>query len=162
MIVSSSFSFEPELKEYFDMTTSKTHFISALMTRVLFVQESIDDCLQEDSCCFADPLPSVSILFLKNDWEPTLGKCSLSLNPFAWVFSGVISYASMFISLLQALHLDTCRLFPTFCNHGLYSSFSSHMSWKLVLHFTFNNILNWKRKVSQSYLPNIKKLPTRK
>ena len=35
-----SFLFELELKEYFDMTISKTHIIFALMTKVLFVKES--------------------------------------------------------------------------------------------------------------------------
>ena len=37
--------------------------------RVLFVQESIEDCLQEDSDYFADAFPSAALLFLKNDWE---------------------------------------------------------------------------------------------
>ena len=50
------------------MTTSKAHIISALMTTAIFVQESIEDCLQENSGCFADALPSAS-LFLKNDWQ---------------------------------------------------------------------------------------------
>ena len=40
--------------------------MSALMTRVLFVQESIENCLQENSGCFADGLPSAALLFLKN------------------------------------------------------------------------------------------------
>lgn len=62
----SSFLFELKLKEYLDMTTSKAHIISALMTTAIFVQESIEDCLQENSGCFADALPSAS-LFLKND-----------------------------------------------------------------------------------------------
>ena len=61
------FFFEFKLKEYFDMTTCKTHIILALMTRVLFVQESIEDCLQEYSGSFADAIVSAVLLFLKND-----------------------------------------------------------------------------------------------
>ena len=76
MAANSSFLLELELKEYLYMTTSKSHIISEVMTRVLFVQGSIEDCLLEDSGCFADALPSVAWLFLKNDWEPTLGKRS--------------------------------------------------------------------------------------
>ena len=48
------------------MTTSKSHIISELL-RVLIVQGSIEDCLREDSGCFAVALPSVALLLLKND-----------------------------------------------------------------------------------------------
>ena len=48
------------------MTTSKTHIILTLMARILFVQESIKDCLQENSDRFTDALPSAALLFLKN------------------------------------------------------------------------------------------------
>ena len=67
MAANISFLFEPELKEHFNMTISKVHIISALIMRVLFVQESIEDCLQEDSDYFADVFPSAALLFLKND-----------------------------------------------------------------------------------------------
>ena len=80
--------------------------------RVLFVQESIEDCLQGD-------------------------------------------FFAIFSPLTQALNLAIYELFSLFCNHGLNSSFSSHMSGKLVLYFTFNIILNWKKVVSQSYSPNM-------
>ena len=76
MAANSSFLLELELKEYLDMTTSKSHIISEVMTRVLFVQGAIKDCFLEDSGCFADALSSVALLFLKNDWELTLGKHS--------------------------------------------------------------------------------------
>ena len=56
MVANSSFLFELELNKCLDMTTSKAHIISTLITRVLFVQESIKDCLQEDSGCLADVL----------------------------------------------------------------------------------------------------------
>ena len=66
MAANSSFLFDLELKEYFHMTTSKSHIISELI-RVLIVQGSIEDCLQEDSGCFAVALSSVALLLLKND-----------------------------------------------------------------------------------------------
>ena len=67
MVPNCSFLFELELNEYFDITTYKAHIISVLMTRVIFVPESIADCLQENSGCFTDAFPSAALLFLKND-----------------------------------------------------------------------------------------------
>ena len=110
------------------MTTCKTHIILALMTRVLFVQESIEDCLQEYSGSFADAIVSAVLLFLKNDWETTFGKCSLCFDPFTWVFWAVKQCAT-----INTFYLVICWLFSTFCNQGLSSSFFSHMSWKFYM-----------------------------
>ena len=60
--------------EYFDMATSKTHIISALMTSVLFAQESMEECLQQDSGYFGDTLDSATLSFLKNDGKLILAK----------------------------------------------------------------------------------------
>ena len=129
MVANGSFFFEFKLKEYFHMTTCKTHIILALMTRVLLVQESIEDCLQENSVVFfADAIVSTVLLFLKNDWETTFGKCSLCFDPFTWVFRAVKQCAA-----INTFYLVICWLFSTFCNHGLYFSFFSHMSWKFYM-----------------------------
>lgn len=64
MAANISFLFEPELKEHFNMTISKVHIISALIMRVLFVQESIEDYSQEVSGRFANAL-SLSVLLQK-------------------------------------------------------------------------------------------------
>ena len=139
------------------MTTAKAHINIGIIDTGFSVQEPREYSFQEDSGCFADARSSAALLFLKNDWKPTLGKRSLCFDPFAWVFRTVISCTAMFIYLTQTLHLDMCGLFPTFCNHGLYSSSSSPISRKLLLYFTFNIIFNWKGRVSQSYLPTIEK-----
>ena len=67
LVGNSSFLLELKLKGYFNMTTSKVHIIPALMIRLLFVQELMKDCLQEDSGCFADAFLSAASLFLKID-----------------------------------------------------------------------------------------------
>ena len=66
--------------------------------------------------------------WLKNDWETTVGKCSLCFDPFTWVFWAVKQCATIY-----TFYLVICWLFSTFCNQDLYSSFFSHMSWKFYM-----------------------------
>ena len=85
--------------EYFDMATSKTHIISALMTSVLFVQESMEECLQQDSGDFGDTLHSAALSFLKNDWKLILAKRFLWFDLFAWLLRDVIPWSVIFIRI---------------------------------------------------------------
>lgn len=80
------------------MTTSKAHFILALMMIILFVKEWKEDCMNKDSGRLAAAVPAAALLFLINDWESTLDKRSLCSNPFAWVFKAVVLCAARYIS----------------------------------------------------------------
>ena len=69
------------------------------MASVLFVQESIEECLQKDSGYFGNTLPSAALSPLKIDWKLILAKRVLWFDSFAWLLRAVIPWSVIFIRI---------------------------------------------------------------